>query len=240
MADCRAGQIDLIITKSVSRFGRNTVDVLKACRELKTLGVDILFEIENLWLSNQHSDLLLTILASCHQAESESKSGSIRWGIQRSFESPESRYHNRTCFGYQKGKDGHLAIRDDEAAIVRLIFALYAEGMSIRQVIHELERVRRYVGGFINGATSPANPVLILAKFARGFVFSANAVQKHGVHLQDQAQAKRAPGKGFLCQPERFAVVQHFPDVLGFVFAVLLSSFVFKNFLKSGLRPFDL
>lgn len=142
MADCRAGQIDLIITKSVSRFGRNTVDVLKACRELKTLGVDILFEIENLWLSNQHSDLLLTILASCHQAESESKSGSIRWGIQRSFESPESRYHNRTCFGYQKGKDGHLAIRDDEAAIVRLIFALYAEGMSIRQVIHELERCR--------------------------------------------------------------------------------------------------
>jgi len=106
MADCRAGQIDLIITKSVSGFGRNTVDVLKACRELKALCVDVHFEVEEIRLSNQHSDLLLTILAACHQAESESRSGNIRWGIQRSFESGYSRYHNRTCLGYRKGKDG--------------------------------------------------------------------------------------------------------------------------------------
>jgi DNA invertase Pin-like site-specific DNA recombinase len=79
LADCRSGLVDLIITKSISRFGRNTLDVLMICNELKALEVDVIFEIEKLKLSEQHSDLLLSILAALHQNESEEKSRNIRW-----------------------------------------------------------------------------------------------------------------------------------------------------------------
>ena len=135
---CRSGLIDLIITKSISRFGRNTLDVLMICKELKALDVDVIFEIEKLRLSEQNSDLLLTILAALHQNESEDKSRNIRWGIQRSFESPDSKYHNRICFGYRQDESGRLVIDDKDAEIVREIFRLYLEGNSIREVIGEL------------------------------------------------------------------------------------------------------
>jgi len=135
--DCRSGLIDLIITKSISRFGRNTLDVLQICKELKALDVDVIFEIEKLRLSEQHSDLLLTILAALHQNESEDKSRNIRWGIQRSFESPDSKYHNRVCYGYRQDKSGRLVIDEKSAEIVREIFRSYLEGNSIRKLICE-------------------------------------------------------------------------------------------------------
>jgi site-specific DNA recombinase len=138
LADCRSGLIDLIITKSISRFGRNTLDVLQICKELKALDVDVFFEIEKLRLSEQHSDLLLSILAALHQNESEDKSRNIRWGVQRSFESPDSKYHNRICFGYQQDKSGRLVIDENAAEIVREIFRLYLEGNSIRKLIGKL------------------------------------------------------------------------------------------------------
>ncbi|MDW7658145.1 MAG: recombinase family protein [Bacillota bacterium] len=138
LADCRSGLVDLIITKSISRFGRNTLDVLQICNELKSLDVNVFFEIEKLKLSEQHSDLLLSILAALHQNESEDKSRNIRWGIQRSFESPDSKYHNRICYGYRHGESGRLVIVEKEAEIVRDIFRLYMEGNSIREVIGEL------------------------------------------------------------------------------------------------------
>jgi site-specific DNA recombinase len=137
LADCRSGLIDLIITKSISRFGRNTLDLLVICNELKTLDVDVIFEIEKLKLSEQHSDLLLLILAALHQNESEDKSSDIRWGIQRSFESPDSKYHNHICFGYRQGESGRLVIVEKDAEIVSEIFRLYLEGNSIRKLIRE-------------------------------------------------------------------------------------------------------
>ncbi len=135
LADCRSGLIDLIITKSISRFGRNTLDVLQICKELKASDVDVIFEIEKLRLSEQHSDLLLTILAALHQNESEDKSRNIRWGIQRSFESSDSKYHNRICYGYQQDKSGRLVIDEKAAETVRVIFRLYLMGYSIRKLI---------------------------------------------------------------------------------------------------------
>ena len=140
LADCRSGLIDLIITKSISRFGRNTLDVLMICKELIALDVDVIFEIEKLRLSEQNSDLLLTILAVLHQNESEDKSRNIRWGIQRSFESLDSKYHNRICFGYRQDVSGRLVIDEKAAETVREIFRLYLEGNSIRKLISELSR----------------------------------------------------------------------------------------------------
>lgn len=137
LADCRSGLINTIITKSISRFGRNTLDVLIICKELKALNVDVFFEIEKLKLSEQHSDLLLSILAALHQNESEEKSRNIRWGIQRSFESTDCKYQNRICYGYRQGESGRLVIVEKDAEIVREIFRLYLDGNSIREVIGE-------------------------------------------------------------------------------------------------------
>ncbi|MDD2533282.1 MAG: recombinase family protein [Eubacteriales bacterium] len=138
LADCRAGKINLIITKSISRFARNTLDVLSTCQDLKKMGVDVYFEVERIWLSKQTSDLILTIYAACYQNESEDRSFSIKWGIKRSFESVDSKFFNRICYGYQKGPDGLLVIKENEANIIRDIFRLYLDGHSIRQLIDEL------------------------------------------------------------------------------------------------------
>lgn len=138
LVDCRAGKINLIITKSISRFARNTLDILCTCQDLKTLGVEVYFEVERIWLSKQTSDLILTIYAACYQNESEDRSYSIKWGIKRSFESANSKFLTRVCYGYQKGPDGYLTIKEDEATIIRNIFRLYIDGYSIRNIIGEL------------------------------------------------------------------------------------------------------
>ena len=95
ISDCREGNIDIILTKSMSRFGRNTLETIIVMNELKELGVDVHFEIENLQLLQKKSDLMLTIYAAIYQEESEQKSFNIKWGIKRSFESVDSKYHNR-------------------------------------------------------------------------------------------------------------------------------------------------
>lgn len=92
--DCKNGKIDLILTKSLSRFGRNTLDTLKVLKELKELGVDVYFENEKIYLLQQKSELMLTIYATLYQNESEEKSYNIRWGIKRSFENIDTKYQN--------------------------------------------------------------------------------------------------------------------------------------------------
>lgn len=89
-------------------------------------------------LGNRLADLLLTIYAALHQNDSEDKSRSIKWGIQRSFESPDSKYQNRVCYGYRQSESGRLIINEEEAEVVREIFRLYLEGYSIRKLIKEL------------------------------------------------------------------------------------------------------
>ncbi len=139
MSECRQGKIDLILTKSITRFGRNTVDVLNCFRELKQLGIDVCFEVEKQYLSNPKSELLMTILIAVSQEESMQKSQNIRWGIKRSFENNDSKYRNRICFGYRHDQDGKLIIDVAQAKIVKNIFSLYLNGYSLRQISKELE-----------------------------------------------------------------------------------------------------
>jgi DNA invertase Pin-like site-specific DNA recombinase len=102
MADCEAGKIDLIYTKSISRIGRNCVDFLVVLRRLKELGVDVYFLNEGIFLSNESSELILSLHAALAQAESEDKSGSIRWGIRKSVANHDSPAFSRPCFGYER------------------------------------------------------------------------------------------------------------------------------------------
>ena len=128
------GEIDLILTKSISRFGRNTVDMLQASLDLCGCGVDIFFEKENIWLHDRQMQILLTAYLSYAQTESESMSQNIKWGISKGFQSGKSGYADFTCFGYKRSNDGHMEINEPEADVVRKIFELRASGRSLNEI----------------------------------------------------------------------------------------------------------
>ena len=129
--DCKKRKIDLIMTKSMSRFGRNTLDMLKALRELRALGVDVYFDRENLWLHDQQFETPVALLFAFAQAESENMSQNIKWGIKRGFESGTSGYADFVCFGYKRGDDGRLTIDESDAEVVRRLFEMRASGKSL-------------------------------------------------------------------------------------------------------------
>jgi DNA invertase Pin-like site-specific DNA recombinase len=139
---CRENKIDLIITKSIKRFGRNTVDLLKTFRELRSLQVEVFFELENMYISDPKTELIFTIYASMAQQESENLSQDIKWGIHHAFRTGTSKLLVRPCYGYRQktiqNKDNtiitKLVIYEQEAVIVRQIFKWKDEGLSLRQI----------------------------------------------------------------------------------------------------------
>ena len=137
MRECENGNIDIIVTKSVTRFARNTVDSIEAIRKLKSLGVTIYFEKENLNTLSEQSEQMLTILSSLAQGESESISTNNRWGIQKRFR--DGSYSLGTvAYGYTKDEDGELIINQDEAEIVRRIYLEYLHGKGAYVIARDL------------------------------------------------------------------------------------------------------
>jgi len=126
--DALAGKLDLIITKSVSRFARNTVDSLQTIRKLKEAGCEVYFEKENIWTFDGKGELLLTIMSSLAQEESRSLSENITWGQRRRFEAGKVSMPYKRFLGYEKGADGQPQIVESEAAVVRLIYRMYLQG----------------------------------------------------------------------------------------------------------------
>ena len=135
LADCRAGLIDLVITKSVSRFARNTVTMLEVVRELKSIGVDVFFEKENIRSMSGDGELMLTILAGFAQEESKSASDNCKWRIRKDFE--KGKANTGKMLGYRL-KDGVLQLVPEEAVIVRQIFTDYLDGMGVNAIQKKL------------------------------------------------------------------------------------------------------
>ena len=135
---CKQKKIDLILCKSASRFARNTVDCLEHIRELKALGIGVIFEKENINTLTEYSEFLLALHSSFAQAESESISKNITLGVQMSFKEGKVRYNYRVWLGYRKGADGKPEIIPEEAETVRLIFRLYLDGMSTQSISNYL------------------------------------------------------------------------------------------------------
>lgn len=130
----------MIITKSISRFARNTVDCLNYIRELKALNIPIYFEKESINTMDAKGEVLITIMASLAQQESESLSQNVKLGIQYRFQQGKVMV-NANCFlGYDKDEDGHLVINPEQAEIVKRIFREYLEGASCQQIARGLER----------------------------------------------------------------------------------------------------
>lgn len=141
LKDCQSHDLEIILTKSISRFGRDTVEILDALNQLKLLGVRVIFEQEVLDTADTDSELMISIIEAIAQAENESRSDSIKWGIKQRAAQGTSKLYNRKCYGYVNASDGSLMIKDEEAKNVRLIFGMYLRGKSVIGIISELEKM---------------------------------------------------------------------------------------------------
>lgn len=136
---CMAGHIDMIITKSISRFARNTLDCLKYIRKLKEKNIPVFFEKENINTMDSKGEVLLTIMASLAQQESQSLSQNIKLGLQYRYQNGEVQVNHNRFLGYTKDEDGHLIIEPTEVEVVKRIYREYLEGSSLLQIGRGLE-----------------------------------------------------------------------------------------------------
>ncbi len=134
ISECMEGHIDMIITKSISRFARNTLDCLRYIRQLKEKNIPVFFEKENINTMDSKGEVLLTIMASLAQQESESLSKNVKMGMQFRFQNGEVQVNHNRFMGYTKDEDGHLIIEPAEAEIVKRIYREYLQGASLKQI----------------------------------------------------------------------------------------------------------
>ena len=140
LEDCKSHKLEIVITKDVSRFGRDTVEVIDAFNQLKALGVRVIFEGNSLDTANTDSDLMVAVMESIAQAENESRSENIKWGIKQRAAQGTSKLYDRKCYGYKHNEEGHLVIDEETAKNVKLIYDLYLSGQSVVGIIKELEK----------------------------------------------------------------------------------------------------
>ena len=141
LTECRSGNIDMVITKSISRFARNTVTLLETVRELKSLGVDVFFEEQNIYTLSAEGEVMLTLLASFAQAESLSCSDNCKWRIRKGFE--EGRASTCTMLGYRL-VNGEITLIEEEAEIAKRIFDLYLAGCGLQKIANTLNEEGMY------------------------------------------------------------------------------------------------
>ena len=139
ISDALAGKIDLIVTKSVSRFARNTVDSLTTVRKLKEKGVEVYFEKENIYPLDSKGELLITIMSSLAQEESRSISENVTWGQRKRFADGKVSMAYKQFLGYRKGPDGLPEIDPEQAEIVRKIYRLFMSGKTVGYICRQLE-----------------------------------------------------------------------------------------------------
>lgn len=143
LADCEEGKIDIILTKSISRFARNTVDLLETVRHLKSLGIEVRFEKEHINSLSEDGELMLSLMASFAQEESRSISENVKWGVRKRFQSGEIGTANKHIMGYWYNEEKQkYTIIPKEADIIRRIFAMYLAGCSL----HEIAKILNEAG----------------------------------------------------------------------------------------------
>ncbi len=136
IGDCEKGRIDVVITKSISRFARNTLDCIGYVRKLNGMGVHVIFEEENLDTSSAFSEMMLTILAAFAQEESISISSNMIWSYRKRYAQGECRW--TFLYGYRKQEDGTIVVEEEEARVVAAVFDWFVHGMSKREICERL------------------------------------------------------------------------------------------------------
>ena len=136
---CRQRKIDLILTKSISRFARNTVDSLKYIRALKGMGIGIIFEKENINTLETDTELIITFMSAFAQSESESISANVRWGKRQAMKEGKAPVNFKKLYGYYLDDEGNPQVNSDQAEAVRSIYDQYLQGASLRMIGLSLE-----------------------------------------------------------------------------------------------------
>ncbi len=199
LADCRNGTVDMVITKSISRFARNTVTLLEAVRELKTLGIDVYFEEQRIHTISADGELMLTILASYAQEESKSVSDNQKWRIRKGFAEGELMCL-RTMLGYRISKKGGIEIDPEQAKIVREIYARVIRGDTLNSIARWLNR-NEHFGAFGGKWTTTRVRDLI-----RNEKYTGNALLQK-VFVNNHMDKKRVKNNGEL--PQYYATDTH-------------------------------
>lgn len=168
---CRRGKIDLILTKSISRFARNTVDCLAYIRELKELKIPVVFEKENINTMKTDSEIIITMLGGFAQAESESISQNVRWGVRQSFKQGKVTFQYKRMYGYERGEDGLPRAIPEQAAVVRRVFENYLAGSSVRDIQQMLESE-----GILSSCGKPEWSVSTLQNLLRNEKYTGDAL----------------------------------------------------------------
>ncbi len=180
--DCKTGMIDYIITKSVSRFARNTVDTLQTVRELQSYGVHLFFEKEGIDTADSLSEMILTIMASFAQEESRSISENVKWGIRKRFEAGHE--VKVPLYGFYHTGDKLFLIQEDEAAVVREIFSRYVHGEAPMDIVNDIT---------VRGVKPPAGShwkrlqfdrMITNEKYAGDVVLQKTYIENHLDHRQ--------------------------------------------------------
>lgn len=202
---CQKKKIDLFLTKSISRFGRNTLDMLQVLQDLRNSGVEVYFEQEKIWLNEQRIQVLLTACCALAQAESEDMSRNIKWGIKRGFQSGTSGYAEFVCFGYKRGSDGKLAIGEPDAKTVRKIFEMRANGQSLGAISDWLYK---------NNIASPTGKVRwsreTISKLLRNEKYTGDVLLQK-TFVEDLFSGKQIKNRGKL---EKFLIHEHHPAIV--------------------------
>lgn len=165
--DALNGKINLIITKSISRFARNTLDTISYVRKLKDNGIEVFFEKENLWTLDPKSELILTIMASIAQEESRSISQNVTWGKRVGFQQGKVSFAYKTFLGYKK-EDDKIVIDEDQAVIVRMIYKMFlVEGKSATGIANYLKskHIKTPTGKTANWTKNTVNSILTNEKY---------------------------------------------------------------------------
>lgn len=140
LEDCTANKVDIVLTKSISRFGRDSLEILSALEQLRETNTRVIFETEEIDTEKTDSRLMISIIESFAQAENESRSDNIKWGNKQRAANGTSKLYDRKCYGYTKDENGKLAILDEEADVVKMIFDWYLQGDSVGVIIKKLQQ----------------------------------------------------------------------------------------------------
>lgn len=228
IAECMEGHIDMIITKSISRFARNTLDCLRYIRQLKEKNIPVFFEKENINTMDSKGEVLLTIMASLAQQESESLSKNVKMGMQFRFQKGEVQVNHNRFMGYTKDEDGHLIIEPTEAEIVKRIYREYLQGASLKQIGDGLMK-----DGILTGAGKPNWRPESVKKILKNEKYIGDALLQK-TYTVDVLTKKRVKNNGIV--PQYYVENSHKPIIPRDLYMQVQEEMLRRSNLHSGVN----
>jgi DNA invertase Pin-like site-specific DNA recombinase len=224
--ECMQGKIDMVITKSISRFARNTLDCLKYIRQLKDKNIPVFFEKENINTMDSKGEIMLTIMASLAQQESQSLSQNVKLGIQYRYQQGEIQVNHNRFLGYTKDENKQLVIVPEEAEIVKRIYREYLEGASLLQITRGLE-----ADGILTAAKKPKWRPKTLKKILQNAKYIGDALLQK-TYTIDFLSKKRVVNNGIV--PQYYVENSHEPIIPREIFMQVQEEMIRRANLHAG------